>query len=110
MQLVSGDVVTAADALGHVVAGELDVDATGMGAEAAVDGEEALDLVEHVVEPAGLVAARRLEGIAVHRVADPCHRDPLGPDGLDERREQRLDPVGAEPGDEGQPARLPVRA
>ena len=71
VQVVLEDLVAAADALGDVVAGELDVDAAGVGAERAVDLEEALDLVQHVVEAAGLVAAGRLEGVAVHRVADP---------------------------------------
>ena len=51
--------VAAADALGDVVAGELHVDAARVGAQRAVHLEEAADLVEHVVEAAGLVAARR---------------------------------------------------
>src|SRR5215475_11855778 len=40
-QVALGDVVAAADALGDVVAGELDVDAAGMGAERPVHLEEA---------------------------------------------------------------------
>ena len=38
---------------------------------AAVHLEEAAHLVDHVVEATRLVAARRLEGVAVHGVADP---------------------------------------
>ena len=74
VQVGLDDLVAAADALGDVVAGELDVDAAGVGAEGAVDLEEARDLVEDVVEAAGLVAARGLERVAVHRVADPGDR------------------------------------
>ena len=53
-QVALGDVVAAADALGDVVAGELDVDAAGIGAECAVHLEESGDLVQHVVEVPGL--------------------------------------------------------
>ena len=63
--------LAAADALGDVVTGELDVDAAGPGAERAVDVEEALHLLDHVVEVAGLVAGGGLERVAVHRVAHP---------------------------------------
>ena len=41
MQVDLADLVAAADALGHVVAGELDVDAPGVGPERPVDLEEA---------------------------------------------------------------------
>ena len=64
----------AADALGHVLAGHLDVDAAGMGALRAVDGEEALCLRQNPFEGPGLVAAVGLDHVAVHRVAAPHHR------------------------------------
>ncbi|CAM3831476.1 hypothetical protein NOZE110980_16960 [Nocardioides zeicaulis] len=67
--------------------------------------EEALDLLDDVVEAAGLVARRGLEGVAVHRVADPGHLHALGGDLLDQRREAVADLVGAEAGHEGEPAR-----
>ena len=51
------DLLGAAEALGDVVAGELDVDAAGHRAEGAVHLEEAADLVDDVVEVARLVAA-----------------------------------------------------
>ena len=47
--------VAAAYAFGDVIAGELDVDAAGVGAERPVHLEEAGDLVQHVVEVPGLV-------------------------------------------------------
>src|SRR3954464_6514744 len=67
--------LAAADALGDVVAGELDVDAAGPGPERAVHVEEPLHLLDDVVEAAGLVARARLEGVAMHRVADPGDLD-----------------------------------
>ena len=52
------DVLGAAEALGDVVAGELDVDAARVRADRAVRLEEALDLVDDVVEATRLVAVR----------------------------------------------------
>src|SRR5918995_5821302 len=77
VQIVLDYLVAPADALGHVVAGELDVDAPRMGAEHAVHLEEAGDLVEDVVQPPGLVSVGRLERVAVHRVADPYDPRPV---------------------------------
>ena len=85
-----GDLLAAADALGDVVAGELDVDAAGPGAERAVHVEEALHLVDHVLEAAGLVA--RVDASKVL----PCigsqtqaTSTPGGGDLLDQRRAAR---------------------
>ncbi len=106
MQILLGDLVAAADALGHVVAGELDVDPARVGAKLPVHLEEAGHLVEHVVEPPGLVPARRLERVAVHRVADPHElRSALG-DRLDQRGKTVAHLLGAHPRDERQPARF----
>ena len=52
------DGLGAAQALGDVFAGQLDVQAAGPDAEAAADVEEALHLGHDVVEPAGLDPAR----------------------------------------------------
>ena len=71
---MSSDLVGAAEALGDVVAGELDVDAARPGALGAVRPDEAGDLAEDVVEVAGLAAARAGERVAVHRVAGPHDR------------------------------------
>jgi hypothetical protein len=68
-QVALGDVVAAAEALGDVVAGELDVDAAGVGAQRAVHLEEPGDLVQDVVEVPGLAAAGRLHRVAVARVS-----------------------------------------
>ena len=103
------DLLGPAQALGDVVARQLDVDAARPRALVAVHGEERAQLGEDVVEAAGLAAALAGERVAVHGVAGPHHRVALGLDGPDERREQLLDPVRPEPGDEGQPARQAVR-
>src|SRR4051794_33311412 len=63
------DLLRAAEALGDVLAGVLDVDPARVRAEPLVDLEEALDLVHDAVEVAGLVAASR---------APPCCPRPGG--------------------------------
>jgi len=90
-------VLAAADALGDVVTGELDVDSAGPGAERAVHVEEALDLLDDVVEAPGLVARGGFEGVAVHRVAHPGHVDAGRGDLLHQVRQAVADLAGAEP-------------
>src|SRR3954454_13263238 len=65
------DVLRAAEALGDVFPGDLDVDAARVAAERGVHLEEALPLVHDPVEVPGLVPGGRLVGVAVHRVALP---------------------------------------
>src|SRR5262249_53409509 len=76
-QVAFGDVLPAAHALGDVVAGELDVDAARVGAERAVHLEEAGDLVQHVIEVAGPVAARPPPPVSARR--GPWPRAPPAP-------------------------------
>ncbi len=85
VQMLLGDLVAATDALGDVVAGEFDVDPAGMGAQLPVHLEEASHLIEHIVESPGLMAARGIERVAMHRVADPGERSPSCHDRLDQR-------------------------
>src|SRR5580698_6914135 len=49
-QVALGDGLAAADAFGDIVAGELDMDASGVSAMCPVNLEEASDLVQHIVE------------------------------------------------------------
>ena len=72
-QVRLGQPVRAADALGDVLAGHLDVHAARPGALGRVDVEEAAHLRQDVVEPAGLHVVRHRDGVAVHRVGDPHH-------------------------------------
>ena len=97
----------AAEALGHVLARELEVDAPRPDPLGAARGEEALDLVHDRVEAAGLHARIRLEDVCVHRVAGP-HDGMLGlPNGAKERRQELEDVLRPHPRNEGQPAGHP---
>ena len=80
------NVLRATQALGDVLAGDLDMDATGMGTQRPVHLEESLHFVDYVVEVPGLVTVGRLVGVAVHRIALPDHLVPGGLDLLDDRR------------------------
>ena len=81
----------------------------GWRAQRAVHLEEALHLVDDAVEVAGLVAGRRLVGVAVHRVALPDDLMAGGLHLLDDRRQQVAHLVVAQPADQRQPPRLVVR-
>src|SRR4051812_48870542 len=59
------------DALGDVLARELEVDAAELGADLAMHGEGPLDLAQDVVEAPRLDSARRRVRVAVHRIAHP---------------------------------------
>src|SRR5262249_21846398 len=72
-EVVLGDAVTAADALGDVVTGELDVDAPGVGAQRPVHLEEPGDLREDVLHVPRLAAVGCLDRVPVHGIADPGH-------------------------------------
>src|SRR5258707_1213133 len=106
MQVVGDDLVTPADAFGDVVAGELDVNAARVSSGRAVHVEEGVQLSKHVVEPPGLVAARRVEGIAVHRVADPRDWAAIFGDRADKAGQDVANSAGAHPGDQREPAGL----
>ena len=92
------DALGAAEALGDVLAGQLDVHAAGVGAQPAVHLEVAEHLVDDPVEVPGLVAVGRLVGVAVHRVALPDHLGAGRGDLLHDRRQRVADLVVAHPG------------
>ena len=105
-QVGVGDLLRAAEALGDVVAGQLDVHAARPRADGRVHLEEAAHLVHDVLEAPRLVPAGGLEGVAVHGVALPDDAARAGPlDGLDQRRQHVAHPARAHAGDERQPAR-----
>src|SRR3954453_17872296 len=95
VEVLVADLHRAAEALGDVLTGELDVDAAGPGAQGPVDVEEAQDLVDDAVEVTGLVARRGLVGVAVHRVALPDDLVAAGGDLLHDPREDVADPAVA---------------
>jgi len=108
VELVLGDVLAAAQALGDVVTGELAVDASRPDALGPAHLEEAGHLVDENLEAARLAAAGGGEGVAVHRVARPHHRRPVGGDGRHHGRQGVADGAGAHPHDEGEAAGHPV--
>ena len=70
----------AAHAFGDVLAGQLEMDAAGVGPLRLVDGEERPNLGEDLVEVARLVAVRALDRVSVHGIAGPDHGASLGGD------------------------------
>src|SRR5947209_4914090 len=66
VEVLVADLHRAAEALGDVLAGELDVDAAGPGAQRPVDVEEAEHLVDDPVEVAGLECGRGSLRVALH--------------------------------------------
>src|SRR5262245_62903267 len=68
LEVRAEDFVGATQALGDVLAGELDVEPARPDVGALTRGEELVDLGRDVVEAAGLVPALVLERVAVHRV------------------------------------------
>ena len=101
-----GDVLRAAEALGDVLTGQLDMDTTRMRAEAVVDLEEALNLVDDAIEVARLVPGGGFVGVAVHRIALPDDLVAGGLDLLDDRRQQVADLAVAHARDQSQSTRL----
>ena len=99
----------AAGAFGDVLPGHLQMHAAGIGAFGLMHLEEAAHLFQDQVERPRLVAARRRDGVAVHRIARPHHHLALALDRAHERRQVVADLVGAEAADQRQPARLVVR-
>ena len=77
-------------ALGHVLPGHFDMDATGMGAFRLMDGEETPDLIGDAGEWPRLVAGRRLDGVAVHGIARPDDLTSFPLHGPYQRRKMRL--------------------
>ncbi len=78
----------AAHAFRHILPGHLHMDAARPGAFRRMRLEEAADLAQDGVEPAGLAAVAGRDGVAVHRVAEPHH---FGP-GLAHRPQQAGEP------------------
>jgi hypothetical protein len=76
-QVALGDVLAAADALGDVVAGELDVDAARVRAEARCTSKKPATSSSTSSKYLVLLAAGRLDRVAVHRVAHPTTGVPL---------------------------------
>lgn len=106
------DLVQAAgigDALGDVVRGGLQVQPGGHAAGAGHRQAERRHLLGDAAHQAGLVAAGRDDGVAVHRVAQPDHRVPGRAHRLHQRRQALADLLRAHPRDQRQAPRLAAR-
>src|SRR6185437_7468370 len=98
------DVIAATQTLGDVLAGQLDVQTAGHRAEAVVNFEEAGDLFDDVVEVPRIVTARRLDRVAVHRVAAPYDFGTGRRHLLNDRRQHVEHAIGAHASHEHQTA------
>ena len=115
--VVGGEVVVvgaaaAARALGHGVAGELEVHAAEVGAALGVDGEGLAQLAQDVAEAPRLGAVGRRPRVPVHGVALPDHdraRELAALYRRDVRREERPHPRRPVPRDQRHLARLARR-
>ena len=96
--------VGAAEALGDVLAGELDVDAAGPRALGAVGPDEAADLAHDVVEVAGLAAGAAVNVLPC--IGSQAHTTgwPASVTARSSGRRSILDLVGTHPADQRQPA------
>src|SRR5262249_23490736 len=99
-QIGLGNCLCAPHAFGDVLSGHLDMDAAGMGAFAAMNVEERLDLRQDEVERPRLVAASRLGGVSMHGVAGPHHDLSLPRYGADQLRKMLGNLVGSEAANE----------
>ncbi|QTK78540.1 hypothetical protein AT6N2_C0675 [Agrobacterium tumefaciens] len=92
-------------ALGHVLAGHLDVDAARMRALGAMDLEEAFDFRQDALERARLVVVER-DRVAMHGIAGPYDLAAFLFHRTDELRQAVCHLVVAETADQGQTASL----
>ncbi len=104
-----GNGARAAGAFGDVLPGHFQMHAAGIGALGLMHVEEIAHFLEDQIERPRLIARRRGDGIAVHRIARPQHRFALAFDRAHQRRQMLADLVGAETADQREPARLVVR-
>src|SRR3990172_91200 len=103
-EVAVGQTARPARALGHIVAGQLEMHAAQNGAGFLVNAERRIDLRQDVLETPGLDALRRRLGITVHRVANPKHLLPAVAHRLDHAGQRALDLAGAEAVNQGQTA------
>ena len=102
-QTLLGNLIdSAADALGHVLAGHFQMHSAGVAAHLVMDVEEGPKLVTDGLEIARLVSRIGLAGVAVDGVGDPKHTLALPLDGPDESRQILAQLLGTHADDDGQ--------
>src|SRR5450631_4211780 len=105
-EVLVGDGARAADTLGDVLPGHLQMHAAGIGAFRRMNAEERLHLGQDPVERTGLVAAVRGDGVAVHGIARPDHHPAVALHGANQLRQVIADLVRTEAIDQRQPPQL----
>ena len=98
------EAIATTDTFGDGVSGEFDMDAARPRAFLTMSGEEAADLLEHLVEVTGLATTFGRVGVAVHWIAGPDDGVSGIADCGEERRQAGLHLFGAHAGDEGEAA------
>ena len=98
-----------ADHLGHVVTRQLHVQAAGNRARGLVSLEEATNLVHDRLKAARLVAGRRRDRVAMHRIRHPRDRTAILARGLKQRRQRLADAPRTHARDERQAPILTIR-
>ena len=103
------DVLTAADHLGDIITGELDVQAARNSARCLVSLEEATNLIHDRLKTACLVAGRGRNRVAVHRIGHPRNRTAIFPRRFQQRRKRLADTSGTHTRNERQAPLLTIR-
>ena len=103
------DMLGAANHLGDVVTGELDMQAARHSVRCFVRLEEATDLVHDRLKTTRLISGRRRDRVAVHRVRHPRDRSAILARRLKQRRQHLTDALRTHARDEGQASLLAIR-
>ena len=101
--------LTAANHLGDVITGEFDVQAARDSSRGLVGLEKATDLIHDRLKATRLVAGRRRDRIAVHRIRHPRDRTAVLTRDLQERRKRLTDALRPHARDERQASLLTIR-
>src|SRR5665213_2825435 len=96
-------------ALGHILAGQLDMHAAQVRPHFPVNAERKVDFLEDVLEATGLQAPGAGLGVAVHGITPPQHALTGLANSLDQAWQRLLDILGAKAMYEGQTTRLVLR-
>src|ERR1700730_17064818 len=104
MQVRLRDSPRAAGAFGDILSGHFEMHAAGVSALRPVDRKKRANLAHDLVERPRFVATRRLDRIAVHRVAGPNNTAPFPSHGADQTRQTIGRLAGATPANQGETA------
>src|SRR5262249_24450962 len=101
VEISFGDSARATGAFRYVLPGHFKVHASGIRPFGRVDLEESTNLFQDQIERSGLIASRRRDRIAMHRVARPQHDSALALYRAHKSREILTDFLGSKATDQG---------